>query len=93
MQILSTVLNMPIECLAQNQATALGSAIYGATAGRAYASVCDASQAMRSGVARVYTPIKEDNEKYEKIYAQYLRLCEYFQAENSVMKILANNNL
>ncbi|MBE6533898.1 MAG: ribulokinase [Ruminococcaceae bacterium] len=91
MQILSSVLNMPIECLSSKQATALGSAIYGAVAADAYSSVKEASQAMHSPTAITYYPIKEDNEKYEKIYEQYLKLCDYFQTENPIMNFLSDN--
>ena len=91
MQIMASVLNMPIECLASNQATALGSAIYGAVAGSAYSNIIEASQAMCSPVAITYYPIKEDNEKYEKIYTHYLELCNYFQNDSSLMKFLSAN--
>ena len=93
MQILSSILNMPIECLAQSQATALGSAIYGASAAGAYKSVAEASQAMRSGVSHTYLPIKSDHDKYEKIYNRYLSLCEYFQNNDSIMKFLSSHDI
>ena len=89
MQIYASVLNIPIDCLASTQATALGSAIYGAVAGGAYSSVKEASQAMHSPTLRTYQPIKKDNEKYEKIYAHYLDLCEYFQRKSDLMSFLS----
>ena len=91
MQILASVLNMPIECLASKQATALGSSIYGAVAGGAYENITDASQAMKSSVAITYHPICDDNEKYEKIYAHYLRISEYFRRNDNIMKFLSEN--
>ncbi|MBO7302772.1 MAG: hypothetical protein J6U68_01135, partial [Clostridia bacterium] len=91
MQICASVLNTPIECLASNQATALGSAIYGAVAGKAYESVTDASLAMRSALGVTYYPIKDDTAAYEKIYREYLRLCKYFSIENPVMEFLHDN--
>lgn len=90
MQTLSSVLNMQIECLSSTQATALGSAIYGAVAGGAYSSVADASRVMRSNVKITYFPNQEDFEKYDKIYGHYLTLCQYFQEENPVMKFLSD---
>ena len=93
MQTAASVLNMPIECLASKQATALGSAIYGAVAGGAYSSVADASKSMHSPIATTYYPINEDNEKYKKLYNQYLKLCEYFQKDDSLMKILSTSEL
>ena len=89
MQILSTALNMPIEVLASTQATALGSAIYGAVAGGAYVSVAEASRAMRSPIAVTYYPIDDDRKKYEEIYKVYLSLSEYFRNEDSVMRFLS----
>lgn len=91
MQTLASVLGMPIECLSAGQATAIGASIYGAVAGGAYSSVAKASQAMRSPVAITYYPIDEDNKKYEKIYSHYLRITEYFQANNPIMKFLSEN--
>lgn len=89
MQIAANVFNKPIECLAYTQATALGSAIYGAVASGYYKSVEDASKAMKSPVKVTYYPIKEDVAKYEEIYAQYVELCEYFQNNSSIMKFLS----
>ena len=89
MQIYASVLNLPIECLASTQATALGSAIYGAVAGGAYSSVKEASCAMHSPVALTYYPNEDDNAKYEKIYKHYLTLCDYFQRDNDLMRLLA----
>lgn len=89
MQILSSVLDMPIEVLASTQATALGAAIYGAVAGGAYISVAEASRAMRSPIAVTYYPIDDDRQKYEEIYKVYLSLSEYFRNEDSVMRFLS----
>ena len=91
MQIYASVLNLPIECLASTQATALGSAIYGAVAGGAYSSVKDASRAMHSPVALTYYPNTDDNAKYEEIYSHYLTLCDYFQEKSDLMRFLSNN--
>ena len=93
MQILSSVLDMPIEVLASTQATALGSAIYGAVAGGAYSSVAEASHAMRSPIAITYYPNDNDRVAYEKIYTHYLSLCKYFQKDSSIMKFLSENNI
>lgn len=92
MQIAANVFNMPVECLASTQATALGSSIYGAVAGGAYSSVEKASKAMRSPIAITYYPTKEEHEKYEKIYTQYIELCEYFQKDDSIMNFLSKND-
>lgn len=91
MQICASVLNIPIECLSSNQATALGSAIYGAVASGVYSSVKDASQAMKRPVEKIYYPNEAEHIAYEKIYSQYLTLCEYFSKENSIMEFLSQN--
>lgn len=92
MQILASVLNMPIECLASKQATAIGSAIYGAVAGGAYGSVTEASSAMKCPVARVYMPIDSDVQKYNELYSQYYKLREAFSSGElkDTMEYLAN---
>ena len=91
MQICASVLNMPIESLASSQATALGSAIYGAVASGAYSSVKSASESMKRPVERIYYPSESEHIAYEKIYSQYLTLCEYFSKENPVMEFLSHN--
>ena len=91
MQICASVLDMPIECLSSTQATAIGSAIYGAVAAKAYSNVTEASHAMKRPTAITYYPIREDNEKYEKIYEHYLRISEYFQNADPIMKFLSEN--
>ena len=83
MQICADILNKPVDCLESLYATALGSAIYGAVAAGEYQSVTEASQKMRRPIALTYYPIKENHDAYEKIYMQYLRLCEYFSNENN----------
>ena len=92
MQICASVLNLPIECLDSRQATAIGSSVYGAVASGVYKSVCEASNAMKCPIAKTYYPIKEDNEKYEKIYAEYERLRNAFcDGTLNTMKYLFEN--
>ena len=92
MQICASVLGLPIECLDSKHATAIGASIYGAVAAGAYASVTEASQNMKCSIAKTYYPIKEDNEKYEKIYAEYEKLRNAFcDGTLSTMKYLFEN--
>lgn len=92
MQICASVLGLPIECLNSKHATAIGASIYGAVAGGAYASVIEASQNMKCSIAKTYYPIKEDNEKYEKIYAEYEKLRDAFcDGTLNTMKYLFEN--
>lgn len=83
MQICADVFGKPVELLDSLYATALGSAVYGAVASGEYQSVREASKKMRRPIALTYYPIKENHDAYEKIYMQYLRLCEYFSNENN----------
>ena len=91
MQICADVLDTPVYCLESLQATALGSAIYGAVAAGAYSSVSEASQNMRRPIAKIYQPIKENHAQYEKIYSHYLCLNEYFSTDTPIMEFLADN--
>lgn len=93
MQIYADVTNMPIKISGSPQAPALGSAIFGAvSAGKArggYDSVFEASQAMGKLKDVIYQPITENVEVYDKLYAEYKLLHDYFgRGGNDVMKRL-----
>lgn len=89
MQILADNLNLPIACLSSTEATALGSAAYGAVAAGLYASVTEASQSMKQPIARVYYPLPENVAAYSTLYAEYCTLYDYFaKGENKVMERL-----
>ncbi len=52
-------------------------------------SLSEASEAMNSGEERVYVPIPENQAVYEKLYAEYMTLHDYFgRGGNDVMKRL-----
>lgn len=89
MQIYADVLGCEI-CLCQSsQAGALGSAIYAAAAADIYPDIPTAAKAMGSPVVRTYTPIAENQKAYEKLYADYVTLYDYFgRGGNDVMKRL-----
>ena len=93
MQIYADVLNMPVRIAGSAQGPALGSAIFGAVAaGRergGYDSVLDATKAMSRVKNVVYTPMPENAAIYDKLFAEYRRLHDYFgRGENDVMKHL-----
>jgi L-ribulokinase len=89
MQILADTLNMPVSCLESTEATALGSAVYGATAAGLYGSVAEASQRMKQPVAKTYHPIAENTLAYAELYREYCKLYDYFaKGENKVMEYL-----
>ncbi|MCX7714856.1 MAG: ribulokinase [Clostridia bacterium] len=93
MQIYADVTNMEIRISASAQTPALGSAMFGAVAagsGRGgYDSIIDAAKVMGKVKDKVYRPIPENVAVYDKLYAEYKILHDYFgRGENDVMKRL-----
>jgi L-ribulokinase len=93
MQIYADVTGREIKVSASKQTPALGSAMFGAVAaGKAaggYDSIYDAAQTMAHLKAETFKPIPENQKVYEKLFAEYLRLHDYFgRGENNVMKTL-----
>jgi L-ribulokinase len=93
MQIYSDVTGQEMKVGASSQAGALGSAMFGAVAaGKAaggYDSIFDAAKKMAHLKDETYQPIRENKLVYDRLYAEYLRLHDYFgRGENDVMKTL-----
>ncbi len=93
MQIYADVTGLPIRISASKQTPALGSAMFGAVAaGKAaggYDSIYEAAQVMAHLKDEVYTAIPESQAVYDKLYAEYLLLHDYFgRGANDVMKRL-----
>ncbi len=93
MQIYADVTGREIKVAASKQTPALGSAMFGAVAAGKFAgghdSIYDAAQAMAHLKAETFKPIPENQKIYEKLFAEYLRLHDYFgRGENNVMKTL-----
>jgi L-ribulokinase len=93
MQIYSDVTGREIRVSASQQTPALGSAMFGAVAaGRAaggYDSIFEAARHMARLKDEVYVPIAQHRAVYDQIYAEYVRLHDYFgRGENDVMKRL-----
>ena len=93
MQIYADVLNMQIKIAGSAQAPALGSAIFGAVAAGSqkggYDSIDEASKAMSSVSGVFYEPNPENVKIYDKLYAEYKILHDYFgRGANDVMKRL-----
>ena len=93
MQIYADILKLPIRIGGTTQGPALGSAIFGAVAAGkdagGYDSVFDAAKVMGKLRDTVYTPIAENAAVYDKLYAEYSTLHDYFgKGENDVMKRL-----
>lgn len=89
MQTYSDVLRLPISTIASDQGPALGSAIHAAVAAGAYPDVRAASAAMGKVDKNIYTPNEESALAYDKLYAEYTLLHDYFgRGANDVMKRL-----
>lgn len=93
MQIYSDVTNMEIRIAGSPQAPALGSAMFGAlAAGKekgGYDSIVEAAKYMSKVKKEYYKPIPENVEVYNKLYAEYKILHDYFgRGANDVMKRL-----
>jgi L-ribulokinase len=93
MQIYADVTGREIKIAASPQTPALGSAMFGAVAaGKAeggYDSIEEASVAMARLRDEQYAPILEQTAVYDKLYAEYVTLHDYFgRGENDVMKRL-----
>ncbi|NMD70394.1 ribulokinase [Bacillus sp. DNRA2] len=93
MQIFSDVTNLPIKIAASKQTPALGAAMFAAVAaGKAtggYNTILEAARKMARVKDDVIKPIAENAVIYDKLFAEYKRLHDYFgRGENDVMKVL-----
>jgi L-ribulokinase len=93
MQIFADVTGREIKIAASEQTVALGSAMFGAcAAGRAgggHDTIADAARAMAKVKDVSYRPDAARHDTYQKLFAQYERLHDYFGRDpNSPMKAL-----
>jgi L-ribulokinase len=93
MQIYADVTGREFRISASKQAPALGSAMFGAVAaGKArggHDTILEAAQHMARLKDEVYRPIPENKRVYDLLFAEYVRLHDYFgRGENDVMKRL-----
>ncbi len=93
MQIYADVTNMEIRIAGSTQAPALGSAMFGAlAAGRnrsGYDSIVETAKHMSKVKKEYFKPIPENVKIYDKLYAEYKILHDYFgRGANDVMKRL-----
>jgi len=95
MQIYADVTGREIKIVASSQAPALGAAMFGAVvAGKkngGYDNIIEAAEKMAHLKEEYFTPKKRNHLLYQKIYAEYEKLHDYFGREgNEVMKKLKN---
>ncbi|HDN67762.1 MAG TPA: ribulokinase [Firmicutes bacterium] len=93
MQIFADVTGREIKLAASAQASALGSAMFGAVAAGSknggYDDIVSAVRNMAHLKEKSYRPITQNQMIYEKLFAEYEKLHDYFgRGENNVMKKL-----
>ena len=88
-QICADVLNRSILVTDADMAASRGSAICAAVAAGLYPDLTTASKALGVHTGVTYTPVPENVKAYDKLYAEYKRLHDYFGCgENNVLKNL-----
>src|SRR5580704_16250802 len=86
MQIYADVTRRPLSVIGSDQGPALGSAIHAAVAAGAYPDVPAAASAMGRVNRDVYRPDSARAGVYDELYAEYVRLHDYFgRGANEVM--------
>ena len=86
LQIYADVTRRPLSLISSEQGPALGSAIHAAVAAGCYPDVPAAAQAMGGKHEAVYLPDPVSADVYDRLYAEYLLLHDYFgRGGNEVM--------
>ncbi len=86
MQIYADVTRRPLSVIGSEQGPALGAAIHAAVAAGAYPDVPAAARVMGRIERDVYRPDAARADVYDELYAEYVRLHDYFgRGENPVM--------
>lgn len=86
MQLYSDVTRKPLSLADTGYAGALGSAIHGSVAAGVYPDVPTAAAAMGKKIPNAYTPNEEASAQYDKLFAEYTILHDYFgRGGNKVM--------
>ena len=89
MQIYADVIGLPIMASKCPQVPALGAAINAAVAAGIYADHESAIYAMSCKDFDIYTPAPEKRAEYDRLYAEYITLHDYFgRGENRIMERL-----
>jgi L-ribulokinase len=78
MQVYADVLRRPLSLISSQQGPALGSAIHAAVAAGAYPGVPAAAAAMGGKRDAAYAPAAASADVYDDLYAEYVRLHDYF---------------
>lgn len=94
MQLYADITRRPLSLIGSSQGPALGSAIHAAVAAGSYPDVPAAALAMGKIERAAYTPDPSRAAAYEALYAEYLRLHDYFgRGANEVLHRLRDLRL
>ncbi|RKV65716.1 MAG: ribulokinase [Actinomyces sp.] len=85
MQMYADVTKRPLRVAKTLQAGGHGSAIFAAVAAGAYPSVAEAAEAMAGLADTVYLPDPAESEVYDRLFAVYSHLYDYFGRETEIM--------
>jgi L-ribulokinase len=85
MQLYADVTGYDISVIGSDQGPALGSAIHAAVAAGAYSDVATAAKAMGKVHHGVYRPVGEHSAVYDRLYAEYLELHDWFGRSTDVL--------
>lgn len=89
MQIYADVTGYEFKIIRSEQGPAVGSAMHAAVAAGAYENIQAAAKKMGALKDESFKPIPENQAVYDKLYAEYVKLHDYFgRGENDVMKRL-----
>ncbi len=89
MQIYADVTGREFKIIKSGQGPAVGSAMHAAVAAGVYENIQAAAAKMGALKDEVFTPIPENQAVYDRLYAEYVTLHDYFgRGENDVMKRL-----
>ncbi|MFI7130418.1 ribulokinase [Nonomuraea sp. NPDC050153] len=78
MQVYADVLRRPLSVIGSDQGPALGSAIHAAVAAGAYPGIQEAATAMGKRTEAAYVPDEAAADAYDRLYAEYRRLHDFF---------------
>ncbi len=88
-QIFADVTGRPLKLAGSAQAPALGAAMHAAVAAGIYPDIHAAAEKMGKLKDQIVTPIAENQRQYDKLFAEYKTLYDYFgRGANDVMKRL-----
>jgi L-ribulokinase len=79
MQVVTDVLNMPMQIARSEQTVALGSGMAAATAAGIYRDITEAQRAMGNGFEKEYRPDPEKARGYQALYERYSMLGDFIE--------------